>query len=319
MGAAAAGTCPKGASSLYSSLFLFMWAVACGILNKYLPKQGQGLVPFKTIIKLRSAAAVAAAAIIMCLQLQYLGQHLCKINSPPHVSIHPSSTGAGRQCEEGRERGGGVSCVSFVMLCRAAIDLEQTTQHISSHVPERTQQRLLASSFSPLCLSSSAGSMICISSPVPSPASSASLDLICMRALACLTLSCCQPCSGSVSYFTFISAASSSPPIFYTSSLLCFCLFMSCPSGGFTSNCCVGNAKRKVRIGPISRISSPSLSPFAISPLPHTFVGSVQRQCCGVFVSFNTNCNAATCNTLVQHSQVPTPPPPAAAALSGKV
>lgn len=97
VGAAAAGTCPKGASSLYSSLFLFMWAVACGILNKYLPKQGQGLVPFKTIIKLRSAAAVAAAAIIMCLQLQYLGQHLCKINSPPHVSIHPSSTGAGRQ------------------------------------------------------------------------------------------------------------------------------------------------------------------------------------------------------------------------------
>lgn len=97
VGAAAAGTCPKGASSLYSSLFLFMWAVACGILNKYLPKQGQGLVPFKTIIKLRSAAAVAAAAIIMCLQLQYLGQHLCKINSLPHVSIHPSSTGAGRQ------------------------------------------------------------------------------------------------------------------------------------------------------------------------------------------------------------------------------
>lgn len=215
MGAAAAATCPKGASSLYSSLFLFMWAVACGILNKYLPKQGQGLVPFKTIIKLRSAAA--AAAIIMCLQLQYLGQHLCKINSPPHVSIHPSSTGAGRQCEEGRERGEvrGVSCVSFVMLCRAAIDLEQTTQHISSHVPERTQQRLLASSFSsfsPLCLSSSAGNMICISSPVPSPASSASLDLICMRALACLTLSCCQPCSGSVSYFTFISGACSSPP-----------------------------------------------------------------------------------------------------------
>lgn len=95
VGAAAAGTCPKGASSLCSSLSLFMWAVACGILNKYLPKQGQGLVPFKTIIKLRSAAA--AAAIIMCLQLQYLGQHLCKINSPPHVSIHPSSTGAGRQ------------------------------------------------------------------------------------------------------------------------------------------------------------------------------------------------------------------------------
>lgn len=59
-------------------------------------------------------------------------------------SIHPSSTGAGRLSGEG---GGGVSCVSFVMLCRAAIDLEQTTQHISSHVPERTQQqRLLASS-----------------------------------------------------------------------------------------------------------------------------------------------------------------------------
>lgn len=221
----------------------------------------------------------------------------------------------------------GVSCVSFVMLCRAAIDLEQTTQHISSHVPERTQQRLLASSFSsfsPLCLSSSPGNMICISSPVPSPASSASLDLICMRALACLTLSCCQPCSGSVSYFTFISAASSFPPsllfYFFSSSGLCFCLFMSCPSGGFTSNCCVGNAKRKVRIGPISRISSPLPLHFPISLHPHTFVGSVQRQCCGVFVSFNTNCNAATCNTLVQHSQVPTPPsPPAAAALSGKV
>lgn len=138
-------------------------------------------------------------------------------------SIYPSSTGAGRQCEEGRERGGGVSCVSFVMLCRAAIDLEQTTQHISSHVPERTQQRLLASSsFFP---SSSAGNMICISSPVPSPASSASLDLICMRALACLTLSCCQPCSGSVSYFTFISAASSFPPsllFYFFSSLFLF-------------------------------------------------------------------------------------------------
>lgn len=47
---------------------------------------------------------------------------------------------------------GGVSCVSFVMLCRAAIDLEQTTQHISSHVPERTQQQrlLVSSSFSSL-------------------------------------------------------------------------------------------------------------------------------------------------------------------------
>lgn len=124
-------------------------------------------------------------------------------------SIHPPQAQAVRVKREGR----GESCVSFVMLCRAAIDLEQTTQHISSHVPERTQQRLLASSsFFP---SSSAGNMICISSPVPSPASSASLDLICMRALACLTLSCCQPCSGSVSYFTFISAASFSSPLFF--------------------------------------------------------------------------------------------------------
>lgn len=174
------------------------------------------------------------------------------------------------------------------MLCRAAIDLEQTTQHISSHVPERTQQRLLASSFSPLCPSSSAGNMICISSPVLSPASSASLDLICMRALACLTLSCCQPCSGSVSYFTFISAASSFPSsllfYFFSSSGLCFCLFMSCPSGGFTSNCCVGNAKRKVRIGPISRISSPSLSLSLSLPCSSHFCGfcaaSVLRRVC---------------------------------------
>lgn len=133
-------------------------------------------------------------------------------------SIHPPQAQAG-SAKRGASEG---SILRIVMLCRAAIDLEQTTQHISSHVPERTQQHLLASFFSPLCPSSSAGNMICISSPVPSPASSASLDLICMRALACLTLSCCQPCSGSVSYFTFISAASSfpSPPSLIL--LLCF-------------------------------------------------------------------------------------------------
>lgn len=208
-------------------------------------------------------------------------------NKQPATCLHPSILHRRRQAVRRGEGARGVSCVSFVMLCRAAIDLEQTTQHISSHVPERTQQRLLASSFSsfsPLCLSSSAGNMICILSPVPSPASSASLDLICMRALACLTLSCCQPCSGSVSYFTFISAASSSPPSSSTASLLCFCLFMSCPSGGFTSNCCVGNAKRKVRIGPISRISSPSLSLSLSPPYSSHFCGfcaaSVLRRVC---------------------------------------
>lgn len=58
--------------------------------------QGPSLL-LKTIIKLRSAAA--AAAIIMCLQLQYLGQHLCKINNPPHVSIHPSILHRRRQAE----------------------------------------------------------------------------------------------------------------------------------------------------------------------------------------------------------------------------
>lgn len=51
----------------------------------------------------------------MCLQLPYLGQHLCKINN-----IHR---------HEGR--------LFPFLLPRAAIDLEQTTQHISSHVPER--------------------------------------------------------------------------------------------------------------------------------------------------------------------------------------
>lgn len=206
-------------------------------------------------------------------------------NKQPATCLHPSILHRRRQAVRRGELARGVSCVSFVMLCRAAIDLEQTTQHISSHVPERTQQRLLASPFSSLCPSSSAGNMICISSPVPSPASSASLDLICMRALACLTLSCCQPCFGSVSYFTFISAASSSPPPSFssTASLLCFCLFMSCPSGGFTSNCCVGNAKRKVRIGPISLISSPSLS-LSLPPCSSHFCGfcaaSVLRRVC---------------------------------------
>lgn len=143
-------------------------------------------------------------------------------NKQPATCLHPSILHRRRQAVRRGEGARGVSCVSFVMLCRAAIDLEQTTQHISSHVPERTQQRLLASSsFFP---SSSAGNMICISSPVPSPASSASLDLSCMRALACLTLSCCQPCSGSFSYFTFIAAASSTPR---HPSLLLFLFFRS--------------------------------------------------------------------------------------------
>lgn len=125
-----------------------------------------------------------------------------------------------------------------------------------------------------------------------------------MRALACLTLSCCQPCSGSVSYFTFISAASSFPPLPYssTASLLCFCLFMSCPSGGFTSNCCVGNAKRKVRIGPISRISSPSLS-LSLSPLILTLLWvlcSVSVAACLCLLTLIATRPRATrlCNTL---------------------
>lgn len=74
------------------------------------------------------------------------------------------------------------------------------------------------------------------------------------------------------------------PPSSSTASLLCFCLFMSCPSGGFTSNCCVGNAKRKVRIGPISRISSPSLSISLPPPCSSHFCGfcaaSVLRRVC---------------------------------------
>lgn len=213
----------------------------------------------------------------MCLQLQYLGQHLCKINNPPHVSIHPSILHRHRQAEWRGEWGarGKEEYLVYRSLCFAGQQLIwNRPPNISAHTyrNERSSSASLLPPLSPLSplhsssFPSSAGNMICISSPVPSPASSASLDLICMRALACLTLSCCQPCSGSVSYFTFISAPSSSPSSTSSSSRLCFCLFMSCPSGGFTSNCCVGNAKRKVRIGPISRISS--LSPLFHSPYP---------------------------------------------------
>lgn len=67
-------------------------------------------------------------AFIMCLQLQYLGQHLCKINNPEEPWAASWLLTPHRPQKKKN---------SNFPLPRAAIDLEQTTQPIRSHVPER--------------------------------------------------------------------------------------------------------------------------------------------------------------------------------------
>lgn len=122
-------------------------------------------------------------------------------------SIHPPQAQAGSEKRGGSE---GEEYLAYRSLCFAGQQLIwNRPPNISAHTyrNERSSASLLPPS--PLFfrwqhdLHFVSGSF--------SFASSASLDLSCMRALARLTLSCCQPCSGSVSYFTFISAASSSP------------------------------------------------------------------------------------------------------------
>lgn len=137
--------------------------------------QGPSLL-LKTIIKLRSAAAAAAAAIIMCLQLQYLGQHLCKINNPPHVSIHPSILHRRRQAEW-RGEWGEEEYLAYRSLCFAGQQLIwNRPPNISAHTYRNERSSSSASALSPLSLphffcwqhdlhfvSSSFSSLICIS------------------------------------------------------------------------------------------------------------------------------------------------------------